>query len=121
MLPSAKILAAVPLVLTALCDTAQADPFGLITFNSYRMENRATVVFPGNREHTSPYPMSKRAASVWVSDFCWNDCTGQSGWKFQACARAHGPELCRFQLDTDNRACLRACRLRGGPMVNLAN
>ena len=116
-----KNLAAALLTLGALCGTAQADPFGLISFHSYRLENRATVVFPGKREHTSPYPMSKRAASVWVSDFCWNDCTSHSGWKFQACVREADPESCRFQLDADNRACLRACRLRGGPMLNFAN
>jgi hypothetical protein len=116
-----KVLAIAALAFAGLGGAAQADPFGLITFNSYKMENRPDVVFPGNRVHTSPYPMSKRSASIWVSDFCWKDCTGQSGWKFQACAHVDNPEACRFQLDADNRTCLRACRTRGGPMLNLAD
>jgi hypothetical protein len=119
-----KILAFALLATAWLGGAAQADPFGLIAFHSYKMENRPVVVFPPppkkGRVHISPYPSSKRAASVWESDLCWKQCTNQAGWRFEICTPQSGPEACRFQVDADNRACLRACRLRGGPMVNLA-
>ena len=119
-----KALAAAVLVLAGLCGAAQADPFGPIAFRSYKLENRPIVVFPPPPKkgavHVSPYPSSKRAASVWTSDFCWRACTGETAWRFEACIGAHGFEACRPALDADNRVCLRTCRSRGGPMVNLA-
>jgi len=117
---SRKLLAAVLLAIAG-CGPAQADPFGLITFNSYRLENRPDIVFPGNRVHVSPYPMSKRSASVWLSDACWRGCTAETTFRFEICSAERGFEACRYPLDADNRACLRACRTRGGPMVNLAD
>jgi hypothetical protein len=127
MLASIKSLAFALLALAGFLSfgsAAQADPFGLINFRSYKMEHRAVVVFPPPPKqgsvHISPYPMSKRAAAVWESDFCWKECTGQTGWRFQACVPELGPEACRFRLDADNRVCLRSCRTRGGPMLNLA-
>jgi hypothetical protein len=120
MLATRKILAIAALVFAGLTGAAQADPFGLISFNPYKLENRPEVVFPGKRVHISPYPSSKRAASVWVSDLCWRACTGETSHRFEVCVPASGPEACRFAHDADNRSCLRACRLRGGPMLNLA-
>jgi hypothetical protein len=97
-----------------------ADPWNNpIRFESYKMENRPKVVFPGNRVHRSPYPASKFAAAVWTDDFCWRTCTGASGWRFQDCWRVKGPEVCRDNLDFDNRYCLRTCRSRGGPLLPL--
>jgi hypothetical protein len=87
----------------------------------YSLDNRPLVVFPNKSIHVSPYPMSKRAASVWESDFCWRDCTGQSAWRFETCAAGHGPEFCRAELDAADRACLRACRTRGGPLLNVTD
>src|SRR5262245_56871084 len=117
-------LALALLAFAGLTSAAQADPFGLITFNSYKLENRPELVFPGppreGRVHISPYPMSKRAASVWNSDLCWRTCTGETAWRFDDCQRAQGLEACRFAQDADNRACLRTCRTRGGPWLNLA-
>ena len=103
----------------ALAGAARAEPFNLITFNSYKLENRPDIVFPGKRLHITPYPLSKRAASKWDDDFCWRACTGQSGWRFQDCARVAGPETCRFSFDADNRYCQRTCRSRGGPLLPL--
>lgn len=121
MLAILKSCAAAALTLAVLCGAAQADPIGLISFNSYRMENRPDVVFPGNRVHVSPYPMSKRAASVWTSDACWRTCTAETSFRYELCSGRNGLEACRYPLDADNRACLRACRTRGGPMLNLAD
>lgn len=132
MIPTLRSLSAIAaaafFALTGLAEPAQADPFGLITFRTYKMENRPTVVFPPPPKHgtprISPYPASKRAAAVWESDFCWKQCTGETSWRYEACVhelgREVGIEACRFRLDTDNRVCLRSCRTRGGPMVNLA-
>jgi hypothetical protein len=123
-----RALAAALLVSAGLCGAAQADPFGIINFRSYKLENRPTVVFPppprDGSVHVSPYPASKRATAVWESDFCWKKCTGETSWRYDACVhelgREIGVEACRFRLDADNRVCLRSCRTRGGPMVNLA-
>ena len=88
----------------------------------YTLENRALLVFPGSgAERISPYPMSKRAASVWHSDSCFRDCTGQSAWRFEYCIRELGPEACRVRLDADDRICLRTCRTRGGPLLNITD
>ena len=100
---------------------AQAGPFDLFSPTAYTLENRPQVVFPGPRPHISLYPMSKRSASIWNSDFFWRECSGQSGWHYQSCRRTGGPEDCRQALDANNRFCLRTCRTRGGPMVNLAD
>jgi hypothetical protein len=123
-----RTLAAALLVLSGLSGAAQADPFGIIQFHTYKLENRPTVVFPpppkGGSIHVSPYPASKRAAAVWDSDACWKACTGETSWRHDACVhelgKGVGIEACRSRLDTDNRVCLRSCRTRGGPMVNLA-
>ena len=121
-------MAAAVLLLAGLCGTAQADPFGIIQFHSYKPEYRPVVVFPPPPKygsvHVSPYPASKRAAAVWESDLCWKKCTGATSWRHDACIQVLSPEIgveaCRYRLDAENRACLRACRTRGGPMVNLA-
>ena len=86
MIANLKALAAALLVFAGLGGAAQADQVDLISFHSYKLENRPKVVFPGKRVHVSPYPMSKRAASVWTSDFCWRACTGQSGMAFPGSA-----------------------------------
>ena len=31
------------------------------------------------------------------------------------------PEACRAALDADDRACLRSCRTRGGPYLNITD
>lgn len=110
----AAILAAVLLSLAGLSGVAHAG-------HEYSMDQRPVVVFPGGKKHVSPYPMGKRAAAVWASDFCWKDCTGQSAWRFESCIRRAHPEVCRVHLDADDRICLRACRSRGGPLLNITD
>src|SRR5262245_40326073 len=92
--------------------------------DDYSYANRPPVVFPGPKggvAHISPFPMSKRSAAVWVSDACWRDCTSQAAWRFQTCFGAQGADACRVQLDADDRACLRQCRTRGGPALNITD
>ena len=126
--PFPALAAALLIGALGLCGPAQADPFGIVNFRSYKLEHRPAVVFPpppkDGSVHMSPYPASKRAAAVWESDFCWKKCTGETAWRHEACVheigREFGIEACRFRLDADNRVCLRSCRTRGDPMINLA-
>ena len=90
----------------------------------YTYENRPHVVFPGSPKgtgivHASPFPAGKRAASIWLADACWRDCSRDCTWKMETCLRAaHAPaDACRPHLDACDRACQRACRLRGGPLL----
>jgi hypothetical protein len=86
----------------------------------YTLENRPEVVFPaskGGKVHISPYPASKRAASIWLSDACWRDCSRDCTWKMEYCVRATDADACRPHLDACDRACQRSCRNRGGPLL----
>ncbi len=114
-----RIAAAVLLAAAGFSATAHAGSDTLLRFESYKMEHRPKVVFPGKRVHVSPYPASKFAAAVWSDDYCWRTCTGQSGWRYQDCWRVNGPEACRQDLDANNRFCQRTCRSRGGPLLPL--
>jgi hypothetical protein len=87
----------------------------------YSYAHRPLVEFPGGSVHVSPFPTGKRAAAVWASDTCWRDCTSAAAWRFQTCFGIQGPDACRVIMDADDRACLRHCRIRGGPYVNLTD
>jgi hypothetical protein len=111
-----KALTAALLIVAGIAGPAAAG--------GYSLANRPSVAFPapyGGAVHVSPYPMSKRAASVWASDSCWRDCTGQAAWRFESCIGKLGPQACRSELDADDRACLRWCRTRGGPLLNITD
>ena len=74
--------------LLAVMTLLMAGLIGPATANDYSLANRPELVFPGPKGgtvHVSPYPMSKRAASVWISDACWRDCEGQCAWSNEAC------------------------------------
>jgi hypothetical protein len=86
----------------------------------YSLANRPEVIFPGPKGgvvHISPYPAGKRAASVWASDVCWNDCKTSCTWKMETCVGTASADTCRPYLDACDRSCLRSCRTRGGPWV----
>ncbi len=87
----------------------------------YAFRNRHPVVFPGGHVHVSPFPMSKRAADIWASDACWRGCSSRGGWTFEACLATASTEQCRARLDNDDRACLRQCRVSGGPLLNITD
>src|SRR5262245_29397664 len=109
-----RALAALALLVAGLVAPAAA--------HDYSYANRPQVIFPaprGGSVHVSPFPMSKRALAVWKSDACWRDCTSDAAWRFERCFGPFGPEVCRAGMDADDRACLRACRLRGGPYLNI--
>jgi hypothetical protein len=89
----------------------------------YTYENRPHIVFPGPKGkgivHVSPYPAGKRAASIWLADACWRDCSRHCTWNMETCLRAAQlpADACRPHLDACDRACQRTCRLRGGPLL----
>ena len=74
------------------------------------MENRPEVVFKGGIVRQTPYPQSRRAASVWISDACWRDCKAECTWKMEYCVRSDDADACRPHLDACDRSCQRACR-----------
>ena len=92
--------------------------------HDYSYANRPQVIFPpgrGSVVHVSPFPMSSRALAVWESDACWRACSSAAAWRFQRCFGLYGPEVCRAAMDADDRACLRSCRTRGGPYLNITD
>ena len=105
-----KVLSVVLLFLLGLVAPAAAG--------DYKMENRPEVVFKGGIVHQSPYPQSKRAASVWASDACWSDCKATCNWKMEYCVRSNDADSCRPHLDACDRSCQRSCRgFSAGPLL----
>ena len=90
----------------------------------YSYANRPQVAFPGPRGgmvHVSPFPMSSRSAAIWASHACWRDCVSAAAWRFERCIGQSGAEACRAAMAADDRACLRTCRTRGGPYLNITD
>ena len=90
----------------------------------YSHANRRPVTFPGPRGgivHVSPFPMSSRSAAICTWDACWRDCVSAAAWRIERCIRISGAEACRAAMDADDRACLRVCRSRGGPYLNITD
>ena len=84
----------------------------------YSLANRPEVVFKDGPAHVSPYPQSRRAASVWQSDACWRDCKSACAWKLEYCVGSADADACRPHLDACDRTCQRSCRgLSGGPLL----
>jgi hypothetical protein len=111
-----KLLAAVLGLTASFAATAVA--------HDYSYANRPQVIFPpgrGSIVHVSPFPMSSRALAEWKSDACWRDCSSQAAWRFERCIGVYGADACRAAMDADDRACLRACRSRGGPYLNITD
>ncbi len=86
----------------------------------HSLEHRPEIIFPRKRGevvHVSPFPMGKRAASIWLSDACFRDCNGRCAWRFAPCQGAIGDDQCRPELDRCARICQTECRTRGGPAI----
>ncbi len=116
LLPGMQALVILALILAGYAAPAAA--------RDHSYANRPQVVFPGPRRgavHVSPFPMSSRSAAVWQSDECWRPCAANTAWRFAKCIRAAGADACRATMDADDRACLRACRVRGGPYLNITD
>jgi hypothetical protein len=89
------------------------------------LENRPVVVFPGPNggiAHQTPYPQSRRSATVWNADACWRGCQRSCTWTMEYCVRGSDPDLCRPQLDACDRTCQRSCRAWGqGPLLGFVD
>jgi hypothetical protein len=62
--------------------------------------------------------LSKHSASVLASDACWRPCTAQCGFHFQRCLKVSWQEGCFAYNNECELACLKHCRLSGGPLVS---
>jgi hypothetical protein len=78
--------------------------------NDYTLANRPEVSFKHGPVRVSPYPQSKRQASVWASDACWRHCESSCAWNMEYCVRSTDPDACRPHLDACDRSCQRDCR-----------
>jgi hypothetical protein len=110
LLAAMPTLAAIALLLAAWLGPAAAG--------EYSFDNRPVVTFKGSAsERMSPFPAGKRAAAVWNADACWRGCASDCNWRMEYCLRETDADACRPQLDACDRACLRSCRTRGGPLM----
>jgi hypothetical protein len=66
-----------------------------------------------------PFPLTKRAESVWASGACWDDCGSYSTWNLVACLDHDAQGRCLKRTDAADRACQRNCRTTGGPFLPL--
>jgi hypothetical protein len=64
-----------------------------------------------------PFPRSKRAESIWASDWCWSDCGSYCAWGLAGCLKEDSQGRCLKLTDKCDRYCQRACRTRGGPLL----
>jgi hypothetical protein len=67
--------------------------------------------------HIPPFPRSKRSASVWASDACWNGCQSTCTWGMADCLQHDAQGRCLKFTDHCDRSCQRECRGWGGPLV----
>jgi hypothetical protein len=64
-----------------------------------------------------PFPLSGRSQSIWASGACWSECGSYPPWNRVACLYRDAQGHCLKRADADDRACQRACRTRGGPLL----
>jgi hypothetical protein len=93
--------------------------FPTLALGADRARMRDAPKHPVPSEKVEPYPLSWRAAKIRRADGCWHACLANTGRSFQACLRAHRPTLCVGWNADANHHCLRACRLAGGPWIDV--
>jgi hypothetical protein len=62
--------------------------------------------------------LSPRSAAVLAADACWRGCTGQCAWHFPRCLSVSPLVGCIDFNNACDLACLKQCRLKGGPLVS---
>ena len=97
------VLAALLLLLASVADAAAGG-------KHCRKSSRACRGMP---------PISGASVAVLDSDECWRGCTTQCGADLQVCRGFAPLSDCVLAQDACTRACLRACRTRGGPLLNI--
>jgi hypothetical protein len=76
------------------------------------------AVWRYDRHSTEPaFPLGERAQSIWASSACWSDCSASTAWNLAACIELDRQGHCLKRADAADRACQRACRTRGGPLL----
>jgi hypothetical protein len=79
---------------------------------------REAAVWRYNRHSNEPaFPLSERSESVWASGACWSDCGSYTTWNLVACLDRDAQGRCLKHADVADRACQRACRTSGGPLL----
>jgi len=73
---------------------------------------------PPSRVPLALRTLSRRSASVLASDACWRGCTAQCAVDFQQCLRVSWLDGCMAFNNQCDLACLKGCRLSGGPLVS---
>ena len=77
-----------------------------------------TAIWRYNRHSNEPaFPLSERAESVWASGACWSECGSYTTWNLAACVERDTQGRCLKHADAADRACQRACRTSGGPLL----
>lgn len=64
-----------------------------------------------------PFPRGRRAASIWASRTCWNDCRASCAWDLNGCLRYNTQGICILYSAACDRYCQRDCRPLGGPLL----
>jgi hypothetical protein len=108
-----RILAIAVLAVASLPSRAADAPTDSRQHRHYRAA-------PGAVRPQSTYPLSPRAQAIRRADGCWRGCEANAGRALQACLRISDVNGCVRKNDAADRRCLSACRLYGGPLVNLA-
>jgi hypothetical protein len=96
----------------ALVGLAVAAPAWAADIYSPRPEVRTSARVP-----LALRTLSYHSAAVLAAGPCWRGCTAHCGWHFQRCLRVAWLDGCLAHNNACELACLRQCRLAGGPLV----
>jgi hypothetical protein len=96
---------------------------GLLALAAVEQASAADQIAPRVSRAPSRIPLALRtlshhSAAVLASDPCWRGCTAHCGGHFQACVRIGPLDACLAHNNACELACLRQCRLAGGPFIN---
>jgi hypothetical protein len=93
----------------ALAVTAPAWAADIYPRVEYRAPSRVPLAFRA---------LSHHSPAVLASDACWRGCITHCGAHFQGCLRIVRQDACYARDNACELACLRQCRVAGGPFVN---
>jgi hypothetical protein len=110
------ILKSVFLGLVAMTVQGHAADYGVVPSGGHVRSRTALRL-----DVRGPYPLSWRAAKIRRADRCWRGCLAAAGREFQRCLRHEAAAGCVPWNDANDRVCLRACRLSGGPLVGFSD
>jgi cellobiose phosphorylase len=59
----------------------------------------------------------ERAQAAWNERACWSECGSYTAWAMAECLKRDARGVCLDRADHADRACLRSCRISGGPYL----